>query len=407
MVKMGFGAMAQLFQVVLAISLALAAAPSTAQDAFDIAARVNDGVVTNFEVAQRQRLLTVLRQPGVTREGVIDELIDDRLRIWAATAAGITPTDEEIRTGVEEFASRANMAGEEFLQALGEVGIEPETIQEYLRVQLAWGDLIRTRFSTQARPSDTEIDRAMKLGTETGSARVLLAEIFLPTAPEVAAISEERAGAIQQMHSYAEFEEAARQFSVAPTRANGGQLNWMPLSELPPQLGPLFLTMTPGEVTAPIILDGAVALFQFRGLQDVMPPADGSGTVEYARVNFAPGTDITAERARIMARADGCDDLYGIYLGAGSDQLMRQTVPVAQIPAGIRQPLSRLDPGETATVANAGGGGSIVMLCARTPAQRVELDRDQVAQALFSRRLNSYAEGYLAELRADAHIEKS
>ncbi|WP_168201251.1 peptidylprolyl isomerase [Qingshengfaniella alkalisoli] len=384
------------------------ALPVAAQGQFNPAVKVNDSVVTNFEIAQRQRLMTLLRQPGTSRNEVADILIADRLKIAAATQAGIEPTEQEVDLAVEDFAGRANLSGTEFLQALGESGIASETIRDFLRVQLAWGDLVRTQFASRARPSDAEIDRAMSLGTGQSSARVLLSEIILPLAPQIAEQSQQRAEAISQMTSFSEFENAARNFSAAPTRENGGRLDWMPLSDLPPQIGPVFLTMAPGEVTDPIPLGEAIALFQFRGLQDSTPSQAANPTIEYSRIFFPAGTDLATERARLTALADNCVDLFGLFPNSDPNRLINESRPQSQLPSDLRAIVGRLDPGEMTILpaTAAGTPASIAMLCSRDASGDIDLTRDEVGQQLFLRRLNDYAEGYLAELEADAFIER-
>lgn len=388
--------------------LGLAPGIVTAQGAFAPAARVNDGVITNFEVDQRARLMGALRQPGANMAGALDLLIDDRLKVDAARLAGIEPGFDEVQAGIDDFAARANLTGAEFVEALGGIGVAPETIEDYVRSTLSWGELVRTRFARQARPSEAEIDRAMALGTGTGSARVLLSEIILPLTPDLAQLTEERASAISEITTTAAFEDAARRFSVAPSRVNGGRLDWTPLSELPGQLAPIFLTMSPGEVTDPVAIEGGIVIFQFRGIQDVRPPLAGNVTLDFMRVRFAPGTDLVTERQRLASRVDRCDDLYGVYFGASEDRLIRQTAQRSAIPGSINAVLNTLDPGEVGILGpqSAADGGSLVMLCSRTEIREQELTRDQVAQSLFVRRLNSYADGYLAELRADAFIEE-
>ena len=44
------------------------------------------------------------------------------------------------------------------------------------------------------------------------------------------------------------------------------------------------------------------------------------------------------------------------------------------------------------------------MLCGRTPALAEDADRDQIGLALRNRRLSSYADGYLEQLRSEARI---
>lgn len=399
------------FALRAALGLALAAAAiapaARAQNPFETVARVNDGVVTRFEVVQRERLQRVLRTPDASRERALQDLIDDRLKLQAAREAGIVPTQEDIEFALEEFAARANLTGPELIEAVAEVGIDATTLRDYVRVLLVWGEVVRERFTARARPSEAEVDRAAALGAPGSATRVLLSEIILPLSPDIAAASQERAAAIAELDDFDAFSAAARRFSVAPSRANGGRLDWVPLSDLPPQLAPILLTLQPGDVTRPIPLGQGLALYQLRALEDRAPPIAGNVTLDFVRVRFPPGTDLAAERARIAPRADICVDLFAIYRGLGEDRLARQSAGRSDLSRTLAGTLDRLDPGEIGVIGpqGTGDGGSLVMLCARSEIRDEDITRGEIERQLFIRRLEAYGESYLAQLRADAFIE--
>ncbi|WP_193141694.1 MULTISPECIES: peptidylprolyl isomerase [unclassified Meridianimarinicoccus] len=385
---------------ILAASLALAPVAAAAQSPFDTVARVNDGVVTRFEVEQRELFLNVLSILAADREVALESLIEDRLKLDAAATAGILPTTDELEFAMENFAGRANVSKEEFVAAIADVGIQEQTFRDYVRALLAWGDVVRERFASRARPTEEEVDRAMALGTGDRSTQVKLAEIVLPMNPQVAEINEVRAEAFQKMTSFSQFSNAARQYSVSPSRVNGGEMPWRPLSELPPQIAPLFLSMQPGEVTEPLMTNGGLVLFQFRALQDARPSLTGNVTLDFIRVALPLGTSPTAEIARIRPEVDRCEDLYGVYFNGPPEQLQRTTEARAKVPGDITRTLDILDEGEMAPL-----GSGIVMLCARTGIPNEDLSREDVQVQLLARRLDSYGESYLEELRADAFIE--
>ena len=136
----------------LGLWLATLAPALAQQNPFATVVRVNDTAITRFEVGQRQRLREVLRRPDGTREAAREALVDDRLRMQAAREAGISPSEEDITFGVEDFAARANLTGEEFLAALEDAGIARETIRDFVAVRIAWGEVLRNRFAARARP---------------------------------------------------------------------------------------------------------------------------------------------------------------------------------------------------------------------------------------------------------------
>jgi peptidyl-prolyl cis-trans isomerase SurA len=396
-------------RIAFALALCTMIAPPVhaQQGLFDTVARVNDSVVTRFEQIQRARLLQVLRRPDVSEAAALQLLIEDRLKQEAALAAGIVPTQDEIQFGLEDFAARANLTGEELLIAIGEVGIEPETMRDYLSILIAWGEVVRERFTARARPSDDEVDRAMARDTQSGSTRVLLSEILLPLTPDLAATSQERAAAFSEFDDFNAFSAAASRFSIAPSRNEGGRLNWIALALLPEEIARVLLSMQPGDVAGPVAVQGGLALFQLRALEDRRPSLTGPVSIDYAQVRFPPGTDLDAEQARILAQTTRCDDLFGVFRGAGPDRLIRQTSPRSDLPRQISQALDLLDPGETAKIApqRPGDAGAVVMLCGRADIGEEDLSREDIRRQLFVRRLEGFGESYLAELQADAFIE--
>ncbi len=393
----------------LALMLAVLVAPGSpalAQNPFETVAMVNESVVTRYEVAQRERLQQVLRVPGANAETALQSLIDDRLKLAAAREADAMPTDEAVQQGVEDFAARANLTGEQLIQALKDVGIDRETVYDYVRALVAWGDVLREKYNARARPTDAEIDQAIALGGGQGAAtRVLLSEIVLPMAPELAQLSQERATAIAGLRSFDDFSAAAARFSIAPSRNNGGKLDWMPLSALPPQLGPMFLSMQPGDVTQPFPGPDGLILYQLRGIEDARPGLSGNNTIDFVIVRFPPGTNLNTELARLALVTETCDDLYGVFKGADENTLQRKSEARDKMGGVLAQKVDLLDPGEMALLpAQAGEGGAILMLCSRSVIRDQQITREDVRRQLFARRLEALGDAYLAELRSDAVI---
>lgn len=371
---------------------------------FRTVARVNDSVVTQFEVDQRIAFLTLLRAPDTDEDAVLDGLIDDRLKMEAVRRLGADVSEEEIFLAMEEFASRANLGLEEFIAAIAQEGVEVQTFRDFVQVGVTWRNLVRTRFASQARVSDAELDRALALGTDSGNVRVLLSEIVLPLTPQTAGLTREQADAISKMTSFEDFAAAARQVSIAPSAAEDGRLAWLQLSQLPAQIAPIFLSMSPGEVTSPVPLpDGqALALFQLRALQDGRPSTTRDVDLEYMLLRLGTPGAAPAEIARLTPLVDQCDSLYGLFPGADDSRL--ELITTTRGEAGnAASVIDTLDPGEMAALP---GGAAIVMLCKRTSILGADLSRDDLQQRLFSRKVEDFAAGFLADMRANAYIER-
>ncbi|QFT59778.1 Chaperone SurA precursor [Sulfitobacter sp. THAF37] len=392
----------------LGLALCLLVPPVTAQNLYAPVARVNDKVITEFEVQQRQRFLQVLNAPGTDRESVIDALIDDRLRMELAESFDLEMTPEGVRDGLTEFAGRANLTLDEFTAALGQAGVSQETFRDFVVTQLVWRELIRARYGSRVNISDAEIDRELGRSGSGGGIRVLLSEIIIPAPPQNAARVNALADRIAQSQSEAEFSRYAQQYSATASRGRGGRMPWTPLENLPPSLHPILLALAPGEVTAPLPIPNAVALFQLRGIEETGAPSKSYSEIEYAAYYIPGGRSepALAQAARVRAEVDTCNDLYGVAQGQPESVLDRGSKAPGEIPQDIAIELAKLDPGESSTALTRSNGQTLVflMLCSRTAEANAEVSRETVVSNLRQRKLSGYAEQLTQQLRADARI---
>lgn len=399
-----------LFQaLVVALWMANLTPVAHAQSPFDVMIKVNERIITRYEIEQRALFLKVLGTAGNLEEAARDRLIEERLYFDAGDLLGIEASEEAIKEGLVEFAGRANLKPEEFIKALSDEGIEVQTFQNFVAAGIIWREVAGAKFGARARVSDSEVDRALSLSSRRGGVRVLLNEIILPAdTPE----NKERAEAISveilKIRDQKTFSEAARAISAAQSAPNGGQLDWISLSTLPPSFRPLLLTLTPGEITDPIEIPNAILFFQMRAIQETSAPAPTDLAVEYARL-YLPGgrAPETLQEARdIRYKVDTCDDLYGLYPTSTVDQLEIISQAQGDVPQDIAIELAKLDRAEISTNLTRNGGQTLVvlMLCGRT-AEIVEDDgREALRTNLLNQRIGSYADAYLAELRATAVI---
>ncbi|GAA6207609.1 peptidylprolyl isomerase [Cognatishimia sp. WU-CL00825] len=387
----------------------LASASSlSAQSLFSPAATVNNKVVTWYEVDQRAKFYKAIRRFGDLQKIARNELIEERLKSSAAESLGIEVTPEGLRAGLEEFAKRANLTPEQFIKAAAQEGVDAETFQEFVRNGLLWREVVAARFRGRIQISDAEIDAALGSAGQAGL-RVLLSEVIIPVTPETEAQVLDVANQISEVKSYAAFAQAAAQFSAARTKENGGRLDWLPLNRLPGPIQAVVLELKPGEVTPPLELERAVAVFQMRDVQELPTPAVQYAAIEYGVFKIPGGNSPEAHAAALAYQADldTCDDLYGANFGGPEEALQIDSRLPSEIPRDIALELAKLDRHEISTNLTSADGQHLllIMMCGRTAAVNEEASRENVLNALRNRRLASYADGYLEQLRAEAVIE--
>ncbi len=390
---------------VIATCLVLALPANAQSNPFSPRIIVNERVVSNYELDQRIQFLKVLRTPGDLDKLALDALIEDRLRVQEAERLEIAATPEQVELGMTEFAGRANLSVEQFVAAIAEAGVEPETFRDFVAAGVVWRDVVRAKFGAKTEVTETEIDRTLANQARVDGVRVLISELIIPAPPGSEEDVLAQAQNLQsQINSDASFAEAARTYSAAPSAARGGRMDWMPLANLPAAIAPFVLALAPGQVSDPIPIPGAVALFQLRDLEETDTEAPATTQVEYAELLLPNDSNALTAVAGIKAKVDACNDLYA--LGFPANQLTRKTQTMAEVPVDVGLELARLDAGESAATLVRGTARVFVMLCTRMPVVEEPPTRDQVRTQIINQRLSRLADGYLADLRANAIIQE-
>lgn len=380
-----------------------------AQGQFAPVITVNDSVITQYELDQRKRLLTLFRTTGDIDKQARDGLIEDRLKQQELARFDLTLSEEALNTALEEFAGRANLDLAQFTQVLQQNGVAPETLRDFVQVGVSWRDYIRSRFGRQVVITDADIERAIaQQGNRATGVEVLLSEIIIPAPPNRARQAQATAERIARITSFGAFESAAREYSALPTRTQGGRLPWLPITNYPPQIQGLLLDLSPGEVTDPLNITNGVALFQMRGVREVAQSVAPPASIDYAAY-YIPGGRSEAglqAAANVAGSVDTCDDLYGVARNQPPEALDRNDLAPSEIPSDVALELARLDPGEVSTNLTRDNGQTLVflMLCSRTAVGQGETDPDAVRNQIRGQRLAGMAEALLSDLRAGAVI---
>ncbi len=394
-------------------ALALLAAPmapqqALAQNLFAPVITVNDDVVTNYELGQRILFLQLLNAPGDIEKLARQVLIEERLKKQALKTAEIEIKPEAVKAGIEEFAQRAGLSGDDFVAALSQGGVSPETLRDFVKMGIAWREFVSARFLGKARPTQLEIDRAFATSSTNSTVQVLLSEIIIPVNAQNQRQVQQLAKELSRITSYGAFSAAAGEYSASSTRGNGGRMNWLALDSLPPALQPVILDLTPGEVSGPIVLPQAIALFQMRGIRESGVVAPRYSSIDYAALYIPGGRSeaALASAAAIIQRIDTCNDLYGIAKDQPESTLDRFNKAPGEIPRDIALELAKMDQGETSTTITRSNGQTLVllMLCGRTAQRDTQPTRLEVGNALTQERLNKLSDSFLARLKSEALI---
>lgn len=138
-----------------------AVAPSHAL-AQTVAVMVNGQPITDLDIEQRTKLdfLSTHKQP--TRQDVVNELIDEVVKIKEAKKFGVDPSSSDIDQAYGEMAQRMRITPDQLTGSLQKQGIRPETFKQKIKADLVWGSLVRGRYKERLQVGEKDVAAAVK-----------------------------------------------------------------------------------------------------------------------------------------------------------------------------------------------------------------------------------------------------
>jgi peptidyl-prolyl cis-trans isomerase SurA len=130
-----------------------------------VAVMVNGEPITNYDIEQRSKL-NVLSHKASTRQQVIDELIDEKVKIREAKKFGVDPTGSDIDSSFAQMSSRMRTTPELLTKTLEAQGIRTDTLKTRIRADMVWTSLIRGRFKESLQVGEKDVAAAVQVNAD-------------------------------------------------------------------------------------------------------------------------------------------------------------------------------------------------------------------------------------------------
>jgi peptidyl-prolyl cis-trans isomerase SurA len=137
------------------------ASPSHAQS---VAVMVNGDPITSYDIEQRSKLNVLSTHKPADRQQVINDLVDEKLKIKEAKKFGVDPTSTDIDQAYASMSSRMRITPEQLTKSLESQGIRPDTLKERIKADMVWTSLVRGRFKESLQVGEKEVVAAVREG---------------------------------------------------------------------------------------------------------------------------------------------------------------------------------------------------------------------------------------------------
>jgi peptidyl-prolyl cis-trans isomerase SurA len=227
----------------------------------------NGSPITAYDIEQRSKLdAAAAHNKKPDRQEVIQELIDDRLKISRAKYYGLDVGEAEVNAAFGNMAKAQHLTPDQFAQILARAGVEPNTLKARIRAEITWGQLVRGKFSSSLEVGDSDITKALQGRKEdTGDAVGYLYTLYpvivvIPSGTSQADIENKKReadslrGRFLTCKDGLAFARALRDVAVRdPITKNS--------SDLAPALRDLLGTIEIGHLTAPEVTQQGLQMF--------------------------------------------------------------------------------------------------------------------------------------------------
>ncbi len=141
-----------------AATLMLAAlAGMTGEAGAQVVTLVNGDPITNFDIEQRTRLIQISAHKNASRQEVLDELIDEKLKIQLLRRFAIESIDADVENALTNMARRARLTSQQFLDQLARANVLPGTLKSRIKADIVWSQIIRGKYQSSFQFSDRDI----------------------------------------------------------------------------------------------------------------------------------------------------------------------------------------------------------------------------------------------------------
>jgi len=145
----------------LALALALGAlvagalaVPAAAQQ---VAVIVNGAPITTYDIEQRIRFAKLASHKEPSRQDVIQELIDEKLKVQVGKKYKLEVEDAQVDNAYGNMAQRMHLSPAQLTEALLRQGIDAQTLKAKIRADIAWQQIVRGKFQTSLQIREKDV----------------------------------------------------------------------------------------------------------------------------------------------------------------------------------------------------------------------------------------------------------
>jgi peptidyl-prolyl cis-trans isomerase SurA len=123
---------------------------------------VNGEPITDFDIEQRSKLDFLTTHKAVDRKVVINELIDEKVKIKEGKKFGVDPGVADIEQAYSGMSQRMHISPDQLTASLEKQGIRADTLKARIKADMVWTSLVRGRYKERLQVGEKDVAAAVK-----------------------------------------------------------------------------------------------------------------------------------------------------------------------------------------------------------------------------------------------------
>jgi len=249
----------------IAVAAAIWTAPATAQ----VALIVNGEPITVYDIEQRSKLTQLSTRKQPARQDVINELIDDKLKLQIGKRYGLEVGASEVDNTFANIGRRMRQSPEEFAKSLERAGVNPNTLKARLQADIAWNQIVRGKFAARLQVGEKDILNALGSknpeGEDFGYEYTLRPILFVVARGAPESLAETRKREAEAFRNRVQSCDEAISYARAMRDVVVREQIHRNSADLSPQLRTVLDNVPIGKLTPPEVTQGGVEVFALCG----------------------------------------------------------------------------------------------------------------------------------------------
>lgn len=420
----------KIYTLILTLFISLPAAAGTGEPLNRIVAVVNDDVITENQLNDREALIrkqlaeqnTQLPARAVLRRQVLERLIVDKLQLQMAERSGIRVDNETLNASLQRMAAQNGMTLSDFREVLEQDGYGYETFREQLRDEIAMKRIRQQMVENRVQVTQQEIDNLLtNAASNKDHDREYRLSHILVSVPEAATPQQLQAARkraeeiLARLRAGADFAETAVAESDGQQALNGGDLGWRRGGKLPSFFSGVVSHLDKGQISELIRSPSGfhiVKITDIRGDERHIVQQTQARHILLRPDALHSESDVKRRLEQLRQRIENGEDFAKLARSHSQDTgsasrggELGWVNPGDMVPE-FEQAMDRLKPGEVSAPVQSRFGWHLIQVEARRQHDNTEeYRRASARESIRRRKSDEELEIWLRRLRDESYVE--